>query len=190
MNGEIRNRVVWLGLSLVVLLLTGCGHYTVTFEVADVINAPGSDLTREMLDVDIICMTKKDAEHHPEIINGTLRADTWFKARDTDDPKIGDIPAKEIFALRRGAPGDKRDTLVGEPLLSAIDRKDGQRTTTVKITHPGFLHSEAALVIYGRFADAEGKVANTPPLVIQPPPGWHTDLLVKVGRTDMKVVNE
>lgn len=189
MNMRTGTRIGWLGLSLIVLL-SGCGRYTVTFEVADVINAPGTDLTREMLDVDIVCMTKKDAENHPEIVNGTMRADAWFKARDSDDPKIGDISAKRIYSLRRGAPGDKRDTLVGESLLSAIDRQDGLRTTTVKVSHPGFLRGDAALVIYGRFGDLEGRVANTAPLVIQPPPAWNTDLLIKVGRTGMKIVDE
>jgi hypothetical protein len=188
MDARAWNRVAWLGLPMMALL-SGCGNYTITFDVADVINAPGTDLSREMLDVDMICMTKKDAENHPEIVNGTMRANAWFKARDEDDPKIGDIGAKRIYALRRGSSGDKRDTLVGEPLLSFIDRNDGMRTTTVKVNHPEFLRSESALVIYGRFGNLDGKVANTAPLVIQPPPKWHTDLLIKVGRTGMKVAD-
>jgi len=186
MDARVRNRVWWLGLPLA-LLLSGCGNYTITFEVADVINAWGDDVTREMLDVDIVCMTKTDAENHPEIIQKTLRADEWFKARDEDAPQIGNIPAKRIYALRRGGAGHKRDTLRGESLLSARDREDGGRTTTVPVTHPNFLSGESAIVIYGRFSSPTGIAAN-PPLVIQPPPRWDTDILIKVGRTDMRPV--
>jgi hypothetical protein len=187
MDARVRNRLLCVGLPLVVLL-SGCGNYTITFEVADVINAWGDDVTREMLDVDILCLTKKDAENHPEIVQKTMRADEWFKARDDDAPKIGDIPAKRICALRRGKAGDKRDTLVGEALLSARDREDGGNTTTVHVTHPQFLNGESALVIYGRFSSPTG-IASTPPLVIQPPPRWDTDILIKVGRTDMHRVD-
>ena len=69
---------------LLVAVLAGCGKYTVTFEVGDVINAHGDDASRTMLDVDIICLTKEEAERHPEIVNRTMLADAWFKARDTD----------------------------------------------------------------------------------------------------------
>jgi hypothetical protein len=187
MEAGVRNRVLWVGLPLIALL-SGCGRYTIAFEAADVINAWGDDVTREMLDVDIVCLTKKDAENHPEIVQKTLRADEWFKARDEDAPKIGDIPAKRIYALRRGEAGDKRDTLVGEALLSAKDREDASRTTTVRVTHPDWLSGESALVIYGRFSSPTG-IAPTPPLVIQPPPHWNTDIRIQVGRRDMKRVD-
>jgi hypothetical protein len=188
MNTRVWNRALWImGLPLLALLC-GCGNYAITFEAADVINTPGGDAVREQLDVDIVCMTKDDVENHPEMANGTLRAGEWFKARDEDDPKIGDIPAKRIYALRRGGDADMRDTLVGNTLLSACDREDGGRTTIVRVHHPQFLNSKSAIVIYGRFSSAEG-VAATPPLVIQPPPAWKTDLLIKVGRTSMSWAN-
>jgi hypothetical protein len=166
------------------VLVTGCGNYTITFEVADVINAWGEDITAEMLDVDIVCLSKKDAERHPGIVNGTVRAAEWFKARDEDSAEFGDISPKRIFALRHGAAGDKRDTLVGLPLLSFKDRKDGLRTTSVRVKHPQPMSSESAIVIYGRFSEQMG-IARTAPCVIQPPPAWHKDIHVHVGRKDM-----
>ena len=87
---------------LLVAVLAGCGKYTVTFEVGDVINAHGDDASRTMLDVDIICLTKEEAERHPEIVNRTMLADAWFKARDTDYAMISDIKPRHIYALRRG----------------------------------------------------------------------------------------
>jgi hypothetical protein len=187
MDAGVRNRVLWVGLPLIALL-TGCGNYTVTFEVADIINAWGADVSKEMLDVDIVCLTTKDAENHPEIIQKTMRADEWFKARDEDAPRIGDIPAERVYALRMGEAGDMRDTLMGPSLLSFVDRNDGQRTTKVPIRHPGFFSGESALVIYGRFSSPTG-IAATPPLVIQPPPRWDTDIRIQVGRKDMKRVD-
>lgn len=188
MDARARTRALgMLGLPLLILL-GGCGNYTITFEVADVINAWGADLTAEMLDVDIVCITKKDAEHHPEIVNGTMRADEWFKARDEDSPRIGDIEAKRIYALRHGAAGEKRDTLAGLPLLGANDRKDGLRTTAVRVHHPQCLSGDSALVIYGRFSSQEG-VATAAPVVIKPLPLWKRELIVKVGKKSMNVAN-
>ena len=83
MDAIIRKRVSWVGLALI-MMLSGCGNYQITFEVADVINAPGTDLSGEMLDVDIVCLTKKDIENHPEIVQKTMRANEWFEARDED----------------------------------------------------------------------------------------------------------
>jgi len=186
MAARIQKGLLWVGLPLLVLA-GGCGNYNITFEVADVINAPGPDVTREMLDVDILCLTRKEVERHPEIVNGTMRADEWFKARDEDSPRIGDIPPQRIYSLRRGEAGNRRDTLVGPPLLSFVDRKDGRRTTKVAVHHPAFLNDQSAIVIYGRFSDPTG-IAKTPPLVLQPPPRWKTDLKIQVGRRDMQRV--
>ena len=102
MNAKARNRWLWVGLPLVALL-AGCGNYRITFEAADVINAWGEDITREDLDVDVLCLSSDDVKNHPEIVNGTMRSDEWFKARDEVDHKIGDISPKRIYALRRGA---------------------------------------------------------------------------------------
>ncbi|MFQ5806269.1 MAG: hypothetical protein ACE5I3_07460 [Phycisphaerae bacterium] len=187
MDARVRNRVLWVGLPLVVLL-SGCGNYTITFEVADVINAWGADITGEMLDVDIVCLSKKDAENHPEIVQKTMRANEWFEARDKDAARIGDIPAKRIYAFRWGKAGDKRDTLVGPPLLAARQRDDGLRTTAVRVHHSQFTSGKSAIVIYGRFNSQAG-IAKTPPLVIQPPPRWDTDIKIHVGRRDMRRVD-
>lgn len=182
MYANVRNRLLGSMLPLAALLV-GCGNYTITFEVADVINAWGEDVTREMLDVDILCLTKKDAKRHPSIVNGAMQADEWFNARDKDPQKIGDISPKQIYALRRGGTTAKNDTLIGEPLLSARDRQDGLRTTVVTVNHPQASNDKSAIVIYGRFSSQTG-IAKTQPLVIQPP-GWKSKLLIKVGRQGM-----
>ena len=186
MDAKARNRVSWMILPLIGVLV-GCGNYTITFEVADVINAPTTDMSREMLNVDILCLSKSDVENHPEIVNGTMRADEWFEARDEVDGRISDISPERIYAIRRGGAEDRRDTLCGEALRSAIDRDDGLRTTTVRVHHPECLGGESAIVIYGRFSDAPGGVAKTPPLVIQPP-GTSDQIFIKVGRKDMSLV--
>ena len=186
MRNRIAKSVLLLALPALALCW-GCGNYTITFEAADVINAWGEDITAEMLDVDILCLTKEDVKNHPEIVQRSMRADDWFRARMEDSPRIADIDAKQIYALRRGAAGDKRDTLLGLPLLSAKDREDGLRKTTVKVHHPTPLSGEAAIVIYGKFSDQMG-IAKTPPVVIQPPPSWNKEIYIKVGRRDMRRV--
>ena len=178
---EAKARIRLLCVALPALgLLAGCGNYTITFETADVINAWGDDVTREMLDVDIVCLTKEDAENHPEIVNRTMMSDEWFRARDEVSHKIGDISHTRIFSLRRGDAGNKRDTLLGEPLLSAKDRRDGARSNTYKFKHPGAMNDKAAIVIFGRFTTATG-VDKTAPLIIQPP-GRQEQIFVDVGK--------
>jgi hypothetical protein len=171
------------------LLLSGCASYSLTFELADVINAPGDDLTREELDVDILLLTPKETEKYSEIVDGTMRSDVWFRLRDEDDPKIKAIPASQILALRRGGAEGRRDTLKGASLISKIDRSGGGKFT-LPIKHPDAGAGGSAIVIYGRFRGMSG-MAKRPPLVIQPLPGWgkEKDLLIKVGRTDMTCVN-
>ncbi len=184
MRAGIRSKSGCVGLLLVVLLV-GCGKsYKVTFTVDDVINAWGDDVTAEALDVDLVCLTKETAERHPSIVRGTLKADKWFHMRDQDDDAIGDIPASCIYALRYGNAGDKRDTLVGPPLLSAVDRKDHERTTTITVHHPDPGKAESAIVIYGRFSSRDG-IARTPPLVIRPLPRWDDNIEINVGRHNM-----
>jgi hypothetical protein len=185
MSTKARNRVSGMILPLVGVL-AGCGNYAITFEVADVINAPTTDVSREALDVDILCLSRSDVEKHPEIVNGTMRADEWFKAREEGDHRIEDISPARIYALRRDGAENRRDTLCGEALRSAIDREDGRRTTTVKVHHPEYLGSESAIVIYGRFGSERGGVARTPPLVIQPP-GADEQIFVEVGRNGMRL---
>jgi hypothetical protein len=184
----LRNYWPGIGLALLAIGPAGCGNYRITFEVADVINAPGDDLTREMLDVDIVMLRAKDAEKFPEIVDKSLRSDEWFRMRDQDDPKLSALEAGQIYALRSGDAEDRRDTLLGPALVSAIDRKDGKRETTVKVHHPLFLSDDSAIVIYGRFRSMTG-LASKPPIVLQPSPPWNTHLRIKVGRTDWEVVN-
>lgn len=164
----------------------GCGRYTVRFEVADVINAWGEDLTRSQLDVDIVCVTSDVAEKLPELADGRLRSDEWFRLRDTNDAKLAPIPASRIYALRRGR-SSEYDTWCGDSLLSARDRQDGGNTSEVRIRHPQPGNRHAAIVIYGRF-NAQTGLAKTAPVVIQPPPGWLDDdeILIKVGRTSLR----
>lgn len=184
MDAKVRNLMLWAGLPLL-MLSAGCGNYKIAFEVADIINTWGGDMTREELAVDILCLSNDDVKNHPEIVNGTMRADEWFKAIKEVDHRIGDISPKRIYALRRGAAGDRRDTLVGPSLLSFVDRNDGRRTTEVKVHHPNYLGGEAAIVIYGRFSSPTG-VAKAPPLVIQPP-GAKDEILIKVGKKGMSL---
>lgn len=179
-----------LGLLLPCLLVmaVGCGRYTIVFEVQEVINTdannPNDDTTSKMLEVDIVCITPKDAEEHPGIVNETMRADAWFHARDTSDAKIGSISSKRIYALRRGNLGDKRDTKVGEPLLSGRDLpREHSRKIAVQIVHPKASAANARIVIYGRF-HAGNAVSKVPPLVIDPP-AWGKIIHIKVGRTNL-----
>lgn len=183
----VRNCMVAVMLCGGLVTLSGCGNYTVTFQVADVINAWSDDRSAEMLDVDIVCVTPADAKRHPELTNGTLRADEWFKKRDMGDT---DMDPTQIYALRRGQPGDKRDTLMGSPLLSGRDRKPGEPDRMVKFKHPVPGSSESAILIIGRFIDKDG-VAKSEPVMIKPPPGWGDpkDLIISVGRTSMSWVN-
>jgi len=182
MDAKLRNRLLGLMGLPVVMLLCSCGRYTITFEVADVINAPRGDQSAEMLDVDIVCVTKQDAQSHPEIVEGRLRAAEWFNHRDEDNVNI---KAERIYALRAGDARPESDTLKGEPLLGAKDRKDAQRATSVRVHHPQCFSSKSAIVIYGRFQSKEGGIANQRPLVIQPLPLWKKELRVKVGREGM-----
>lgn len=179
-----------LGLVLALGASTGCGgKYEVTFEVADVINAWGDDNTQEQLDVDIVCLTKKDAEKHADLVGRTIRSDDWFTMRQQESAKIADIPASQIYALRAGSAAG-RDTHSGPPLLSAVNRRDGGRTTTVAIRHPEPGNDSAAIIIFGRF-NAKAGMAKTDAVMIQPPPGAFASsaIRIKVDRTGMSRVS-
>lgn len=178
------------GLALLLGISTGCGgKYEITFEVADVINAWGDDNTQEQLDVDIVCLTKKDAEKHADIVGRTVRSDEWFTMRKQESSKIADIPAGQIYALRSGDSA-ARDSRVGAPLLSAKNRRDGSRTTSVSVSHPEPGNDSAAIVIYGRF-NAKNGMAKADPVIIQPPPGAFakSGIRIKVDRTGMSRVS-
>ena len=172
-------------------LTTGCGgKYTINFEVADVINAPGNDLSREELDVDILCLTKKEAAEFKAVVNKTMRSDEWFQKRDTEDSSLSLIDEAHLYALRRGNNSERRDVLLGPSLISFNDRRDGQRTLTYNIEHSEPGDADAAIVIYGRFRGQSG-IARNEPIVIQPPPSFGKDkaITIRVGRTDMERAN-
>lgn len=172
------------------LLSAGCGNYRVTFELNDIINAGASDARREQLDVDIVCVTQRDAEVLPGLNTGAITCARWFELRDKQDPAIAAIPGSRIYSLRSGEPGP-RDTLRGSPLQSPIDSREAKRQVVVKdVHHPEFLDDDSAIVIFGRFTMPEnaGKVA---PVVVKPPPGWlkNNNLIISVGRDRMVWTN-
>lgn len=180
-----------LAAPVLLALLSGCcpKDYTVTFAVADVINAPGDESTREPLEVDILLLTPAENDKMPEIVQGALRSDEWFRMRNQDDPKLAAIPQNQILALRRGGEGDLRDRLVGGVLLSKMDRAN-EPDVRVAFEHPDPCAEGSAIVLYGRFNTMSGP-AREAPLVIRPLAGWNenTDLVINVGRTGMSCAN-
>jgi|GEM_PF-2367916 len=164
------------------LALTGCGNYTITFELDDVINGyTGADIPNEPLPVDIVVMTKDETERYPEIVEGRMGADEWFHARTDELTKISGISPDHIFALRDGGPAPQRDRRVRETLLSP--RNGGPRTVQIKIKHPQAGSSKAALVIYAGFKDETGRgYRKTPPIVIQPPPAGKKEIVIDVSK--------
>ena len=175
---------------LVALSLTGCIKprpiYTVTFELADVINAWGDDRTTEQLAVDVVALTEQQAGNHAEMVNGTLKSDEWFRMRDSADPRIADIPPEQILALRRGV-RDKRDHHSGDTFVSpAMAGPHQQRNVPVSFVHPDFGNPHAAIVIYGRFTARDG-LAKTDPVVFRPPRAFQKKkpFRVKIERSAM-----
>ncbi len=173
--------------ALVVPSLVGCRtSYVVVFEPADVINTSSdSDMSRKMLDVDIVCLDKEAATTHSAMVNQSLRADEWFKLRDSDDGSIADIKKEMIFALRKGR-SEQRDTLAGEPLLSRRDYADQRSAVEVPIKHPTGYEDGAHIVIYGRFIGPGGP-RNTMPVVIDPPSNAGR-LRIRVDRDSMSYI--
>jgi hypothetical protein len=173
-----------LGLSGLCLGLTGCGKYTVRFQVEDVINDGGKgDAAAEQLDVDIVTVTKADAKDFPELLDGAWRSKDWFAARDKGDPKIRKLESrKHIIALCKGKP-DPEITRLGDPLLSG--RRTNQKEVMLKVPHPESLAGESAFVVFGRFHDGQGGILDARPVVIHPLPAWNMDIVINVGRTSM-----
>lgn len=175
-------------LAAAALLLTGCGQYKLVFEVQDVINAPGDESRRQMLDVDVVTLTKEDSKAHPDVANGTMRSDEWFRARAraTGSKSIGDLGKNQVSAMRgegseyANYTPDKR---LGNPLSSVVE--GGRREVPIEVHHGGFLAKESAIIVYGRFHDGKGGLLATDPVVISPPPPWNTTIHIDVGRTAM-----
>lgn len=179
-------------LSLAMVCL-GCGDYKVTFQVQDAINTGpgGGPLDSELLDVDVVCLRPADTAKHPELVNGAMRSKAWFEARERKPgaAPITDIRGKQIYALRGEGPlyaNYTDDTRAGGPLTPGS--AGGKREVTISVKHPQFLSDDAALVIFGRFQDGRGGLAETDPVVIKPPPAWNTTVIIDVGpmRLDWK----
>lgn len=169
-------------------LAVGCsGKYTIRFQTADVINAPGNDLTREELDVDVVLLTPKDSARYPQLLDGSVRSDQWFKARDTNSGDFAGIAPERIFAFRRGSSDSSRDNRQGDPLLSRID---SSTPVSLKIEHPNPGDGKAAILVYGRFRAMDG-MAKAAPVIINPPPGAGKtkELDIYVDRQGMRCTN-
>jgi len=181
------HRAAGLGSLGLLTVLTGCGYYTITFKLENVINAPtGADLPREPLAVDVVVLTAEEAEKYPEIVDKRKGADQWFKDRESGTP-LGGIDPSHIYACRSGDPNKQRDNLQRTTLLSPVD--GGQSTVPVRIHHPNFLSDGSAIVVYAAFKDPKGGIANKPPIVLHPPPRWKTNIEIGVGKKDI-VLNQ
>lgn len=183
---------VHLGVASIILTaaLVGCGNYRVTFEVADYINAWGDpQTTKQKLDIDIVCLGKEEAEKFPAIANGTMRSDEWFKLRDEDSGVVTQIKTSRFFSLRSES-RNLRGKRLGDPLLSYVDYEDKKRERRYDgVKFSDFLDSGSVMVVYGRFFDKNG-VAKTAPVLITPAPRWDTNLVIKVGKSELTWVKK
>lgn len=173
-----------------VLVLAGCGNYTIQFDVADVINASEGKPSGDQLPVDIVCVTSDEASKYPDLVDGRLRSDKWFERRMNNDPQLPAIPASRLYSLR---PEIERlqstDTRRGDSLVGAKYRSDGKRTVEVSIEHPQPGNGKAAIVIYAWFKE-QGRSANKPPLVIKPPGMFGPKTLqIRVGASSLECAN-
>jgi hypothetical protein len=174
---NVRIGLPLLGTALLLGGLLGCGSHKVTLEVADVINDGGlGPNAAQMLDVDIVVLSRDDCSKHAQLCAGGVSTEQWFRMRQE---RTTGLDPQQIYALRPAGSGDMRDTFVGPPLLSGKDTPN--RTTTVELKYPeGLFQSLGAIVIYGRFVDAK----TSPPLVIRDPE--RKEILVSVGSRDFR----
>ncbi len=169
----------------------GCGgKYTVRLEVEDVINASEGKPSGDQLPVDIVVMTSEETGKYPQVTDGRLRSDEWFKFRMNNDPQLPSLPPAQIYSLRpdierlRG-----RDNRVGDALVGARYRSDGARVTEVKVEHPQPGNGDACIAIYGWFKERSGD-SRTAPLIIRPPGAFGPKVLeVRVGRDRIECSN-
>ena len=168
------------------LVLVGCGKYEIAFQVEEVINDGGQgDSAREMLDVDVICLTKADAQDFPELAEGTMWSKEWFSARDLHEQKLRKLE-KQVYSFRSGKRGP-HDTLMGPPLVSGRDT-DRDRVV-LSVRHKQALSGDSAIIILGRFHDGRGGLMNTRPVVIRPLPSMDKEIIIGVGRTEMTMLD-
>ncbi|MFH1745840.1 MAG: hypothetical protein ABIG44_02230 [Planctomycetota bacterium] len=170
-------------LLLVLTVCSGCSSiYKITFQPGEAINTGGLGTHRsEMLDVNLICLSKSDAKDFPALVNGTMRSDEWFTARESDDPRLRSLDDC-IYALCKGDSG----TRVKPPLL---DKASGGHNVTVEVEHPDPGPKEAAIVIFGRFHDGKGGLMKTQPVVLCPLPSARKEIFINVGPTSMVLLN-
>ncbi len=130
--------------------------------------------------------------------NVRLRVQSGF---NQNVPVIGENIALEdcrMFALRGLKSAEPNtvsiyddyspDTRVDSPLRSVRD--GGAKELSYEIHHPKFNSSEAVLLIYGRFHDGKGGLADNAPIRISPPSKWNTDVIVDVGRKQLSLVKQ
>ena len=185
----MRTKTGWT-VPFLAMWLLGCGNYTVTFQVNGPINTGGrGDNNEEMLVIDVVCLTPADAERYPNIANGSMRSKAWFSARQKlpGAENISSLKSDRIMSLRREGDQYARDKLApGGPILPTL--VGGASTRTIGFHHPKSLSKQSVLLIYGRFQDDKGGMADTDPILIQPLPAWNTDIVIEVGRTQLDLV--
>lgn len=185
----MRTKIGWT-VPFLAMWLLGCGNYTVTFQVNGPINTGGrGDNNEEMLVIDIVCLTPADAERYPNIANGSMRSKAWFSARQKlpGAENISSLKSDRIMSLRREGDQYTRDKLApGGPILPTS--VGGASTRTIGFHHSKSMSKQSVILIYGRFQDDKGGMANTDPILIQPPPSWNTDIVIEVGRTQLDLV--
>ena len=149
--------------------LAGCSKYTITFEVENVINTGGGPETEaEQLDVDIVCLSKGDADgKFRSLVENRVLTDQWFKERDERRGDFSELGSRRIFALRSGSK-DSFDTRLDAPLVPG--KFAAQKERVVTILHLAGLDANSAIVVFGRFKDAKGGLRKTPPVIVRPLP--------------------
>lgn len=187
----MRHGMILMGiLALAVVCGAGCGHSTIVFVPQDVINTGGQgDNAQAQLDVDIVCVDNDAVEAIPELKTGALSSRTWFTWRATEQNKIrAAFAADEIYSLRQEA-GNKESghsvysTRVGDPLVSR--RISDRERIAVDIHHPQVFDKHAKILVFGRFHNGTGGLADVQPVMIDPPPSWGKEIVIQVGRQGM-----
>lgn len=177
------SRITCAASAFAALLAAGCGNYTVKFEVQKIINAPGDDHSRQLLDIDVVCLARAEADANPKLADGSVRSDEWFRSRARGEAPASKLSQSRVYALRAegGAYASyTSDTVKGTPLASPAD--GGKTETAISINLAEFLESGATILVYGRFHDGKGGLLATAPVRIAPPPRWNTTLVIDVDR--------